>query len=138
MRFPALSRTAAALAVAACLVPLTSTPAAADSPADDPHAFLTLVIQPLEGTPSSQGDVLTLECGPDGGTHPTPEAACDSLRAVDGDFEALPTRFALCPPVIWPVRFIAVGHWDGRGVYYSRVMGDRCSGSAATDGVFPA
>lgn len=136
MRVPALRRTAAALAVAACVLPLTAAPAAADSLPDGPNAFLSLIIQPLEGSGGSF-HFFTLECGPDGGTHPTPEEACDSLRAVDGDFEALPTRFVPCPPVYWPVRFTAAGHWDGDGLYYSRIMGDHCSGSAATDGVFP-
>ncbi|MEY9211038.1 hypothetical protein NI17_012330 [Thermobifida halotolerans] len=138
MRVPALRRAAASLAVAACVLPLAAAPAAADSQPEGsgPDAFLALIIQPLEG---SGGDhrFLTLECGPDGGTHPYPEFACDALREVDGDFEALPPLYDPCPPVIWPTRGTAVGHWNGRGVYHSVVAGDACSLSNSTGGVFP-
>lgn len=143
----ALAALAAGLAVAAVIVLPTLTalvptaPAAAGqttAPAGPPPpgAVLTLTIR--RGT-SPHGPLLaavTLTCDPDGGSHPRPEAACDSLRAVDGRLGNLPTDTYLCPLYVDRVTGRATGYWRGTRVRFVHTATNRCALARETDQVF--
>jgi hypothetical protein len=125
-------------------------PSAADdgteAPADGPTARLVLRLTPTGNALESDSqavDRVTLTCGPDGGTHPTPEAACDSLRGVGGAFEQLPdVPGVACPTVFDPHVARADGFWierrggPVRGVRYEQTFGNRCDAAVGTDNVF--
>lgn len=119
----------------------TASPAAADLDESSvaAPAELELRITPLDVTGEEAiGDpeVVSLTCDPAGGTHPTPEAACDSLEAVDGVFEELPSRSTFCPLIWAPVLTQASGEWDGQQSDYSEVYANACVAAASTDDVF--
>src|SRR5687767_11691044 len=89
-----------ALACAGLAFPLAGTAAAADGE-------LTMTVTP-EG--ASAATVLTLTCNPDGGDHPSADAACAEIEAAQGDFEALPGEpTALCTFIYEPVTVTATG-----------------------------
>ncbi|MEY9210940.1 protease inhibitorprecursor [Thermobifida halotolerans] len=144
----AIRRVLATLAVAACAAVL---PLGASASADpgispgpvEPKADLVLTIVPDPGTviidENSHGErvtQVTLTCGPDGGTHPDPRGACDSLRAVDGHFARLPSVPGPCPAVWAPVTAVATGTWGERTVSYAERFGNACEADVGTDGVF--
>ncbi|OLR94588.1 SSI family serine proteinase inhibitor [Actinokineospora bangkokensis] len=115
------------VAAAAALVP-TAHPAAAA-----PHGRLVLA--------TDDGDrvvrVVDLRCGPDGGSHPAPAAACRALRAVDGALDALQAPAGtLCTMEMAPVRVRAVGHWGRERVDYSATFSNPCALATATGPVF--
>ncbi|HLU96113.1 MAG TPA: SSI family serine proteinase inhibitor [Thermobifida alba] len=132
MRVPPLRRAALSLAVAACLLPLTAAPAAADSP---PAASFVFITQYLDG--SGHQSVHTLECDPDGGTHHAATFACDVLRSVDGDLAAVPPLYDPCYAEPQPMRAIAVGYWHGRRVHHGLIASDPCDLMSRGGGVFP-
>lgn len=79
----------------------------------------------------------TLACDPDGGSHPTPTAACDRLREVNGDFSKLrPRPGTICPAVYSPVTVTASGTWRGKTVSFKKTYGNRCELDAATKPIF--
>lgn len=51
-------------------------------PDDDPESSLTITLDRGE---ADDVEEWTLTCGPAGGTHPDPEAACAALEEVDSD-----------------------------------------------------
>lgn len=126
---------AAALAMAAVGV-LPAQSAAADIvPA--PGADLVLTIYPASPTTGAAFKQVTLVCDPDGGTHPSPVTACDSLRKVAGYFEKLPNaQGSACPAVYDPVTGVATGTWQGRKVEFQRTMYNACALAISTDNVF--
>lgn len=132
---------AAAFTGAMLLGLTTASPAAADldeSSAAAP-ADLELRITPLDVNAEEaigDPDVVSLTCDPSGGTHPTPGAACQSLDAVDGVFEELPSRNTACPLIWAPVLAQATGEWDGGPADYSEVFSNACVAAASTDDVF--
>lgn len=139
---------AAAVAAAALSVGLAATPSAADDdfaaerkPDDNAVAYLQLSVT---GSSMNPGGTVSLTCSPDGdgGTHADPQAACDSLRAVGGDFTALPTvPDVACIDLYDPVTVSAEGLWVGgdgvpQFVDYSEEFGNHCYAIVGTDMVF--
>lgn len=51
-------------------------------PDDQPESSLTVTLDRGDGAETEQ---WTLTCGPDGGTHPDPEAACATVDEVDSE-----------------------------------------------------
>jgi hypothetical protein len=102
------------------------TPAAASS--------FVLTISPVTSTGNGPTSVR-LECDPAGGTHPTPDAACVSLAAVNGNFDRLPSS-GFCPAYYDPVVATATGTWRGVPVYYEEQFTNRSCASVGTDYVF--
>jgi hypothetical protein len=129
----------ASLFTAAALIGLSSAASAAD---DDippkveqpaPEGVLTLTLTPDNGGPTT---TVTLLCTPDGGSHPTPKAACDSLRAVGGNFNALPDTTDFCPLIFDPHTARATGIWKDRLISYEETFSNRCFAAVGTDDVF--
>jgi hypothetical protein len=86
---------------------------------------------------AGRATVVTLTCNPDGGTHPDPVRACDSLRSAGGDFKRLrPDPTIACTFVYEPVQAYATGQWRGRLVTFSRTYGNRCSAAVESGHVF--
>jgi hypothetical protein len=107
-----------------------------------PLARLEVSLTPL-ASPTPGRDTVTLTCGPDGGTHPTPKAACDSLRRVGGNFNRLPNvPGGGCPAIFDPHLARATGYWQQSPtgpvivVDYSETFGNRCRAAIGTDNVF--
>lgn len=153
-RFAAAAVCAAGLAVGSATSPAPGSPAPDDPvrPLPRPTARLQLSLTPAGGVDSGAGaplpppppaDTVTLTCNPDGGTHPTPRDACDSLRRVNGHFELLPWHPTIGCPDVWdPHTARATGYWQSaprgpiRTVRYEETFGNRCEAAAATDLVF--
>lgn len=119
--------------------------AAADEPSEDEvlEGMVQLTIAPQDTAtfrhgPEAGTSSVILLCGlDDGSTHPTPEAACDSLRAAGGDFASLPpVEDVLCTLRFAPVEVRAVGLWEGQVVRYQATFSNRCAAEVETDNVF--
>lgn len=129
LRLLAATVVAGVLALATALVP---------SAAMAKRQGADLLLNIYEGL-STSGPVLAqviLTCAPDGGTHPTPLNACDSLRGVDGDFGALPPTGEACPLIYDPVTVEAEGYWYEWEIYYAHTFSNRCEAAVETDHVF--
>ncbi|MFD9542927.1 subtilase-type protease inhibitor [Streptomyces sp. NPDC060022] len=77
---------------------------------------------------------VTLSCAPrPQGTHPSPSAACEELRAVNGEFARLttPQSTAKCTRQWDPVVLNATGVWQGRNVSWSAAFGNACEMQAS-------
>jgi hypothetical protein len=86
---------------------------------------------------SDRTTAVTLTCNPDGGTHPDPVRACDSLRDAGGDFKRLrPDSTVACIFVYEPVQAYATGQWRGRVVTFAHTYGNRCSAAVESGHVF--
>ncbi|WP_149180427.1 subtilase-type protease inhibitor [Streptomyces sp. TRM49041] len=103
-----------------------------------PNALVLTVAQGETAATSTPLRAVTLTCTPaPGGTHPSPQAACDTLRAVDGEFTALRgdgTR--ACIKIYDPVVVTAQGIWEGQRVDYERTYGNSCVMRAESADVF--
>jgi hypothetical protein len=130
-----VSVTALLLVAAACVTPPKP------GPGSDGEPLATLELT------NPAGATVTLTCGPDGGTHPNPKAACDALRAVGGDFERLVWDLVrpdvACIDLYDPVYARATGSWQsgpGDGptfdVDYSKEFGNSCYASLYSNVVF--
>ncbi|GAA3734999.1 SSI family serine proteinase inhibitor [Salinactinospora qingdaonensis] len=146
MRTAKLFGTLAALVMGA--VAVAATPAAAESPFEPlpaPNASYTMVMyeagitldDPTAAVPPTAIARATLECYPHGGTHPTPEAACESLWQVGGEFDQLPTDpAAVCPAVVRPVTVEVKGHWFNEPAHFKHTYNNRCLAAVESDNVF--
>jgi hypothetical protein len=134
---PAARLALASLLTAGALVAPAAAPSAADSQADIlPQAELELsVTRDADGATDTVELICQLST-PDDGTHPNPAAACDSLRAVGGDFEQLPDAGAPCTREYDPHTVTATGRWDGSIVDYEETFANRCLAGVGTDYVF--
>ncbi|SCG37698.1 SSI family serine proteinase inhibitor [Micromonospora humi] len=120
------ARRTVALAVAAALGGLAAVAApgaagAAPRPGPETPSVLLLTV-------GGEADVraTVLVCGPAGGLHPQPAAACRLVARVDGDLDALDVDADPCTAVYAPVVARAVGRWQDRPVHYTRTFDNRC------------
>jgi hypothetical protein len=121
---------------AVALTAAGATPAAADSLSDD-DAGASFDMTMTKGQMFDPGPgEATLTCDPAGGTHPAPRESCETLAAVDGDFEALPLEIAFCPQVWDPVTVTVEGHWYGQQVAFEETYTNAACAAAASDGIF--
>ncbi|CRK56247.1 Protease inhibitor, SSI family (subtilisin inhibitor) [Alloactinosynnema sp. L-07] len=119
---------ASAFAVAAAAA--LATPAEA-TPTES--AYLVLTVSGSQG-PTRAG---TLRCGPNGGIHHSPDAACAALTQVDGDFDQLnvaPDR--ACTLQYDPVHVTAFGRWRGKRIDFATTYGNPCVLVVTTGPVF--
>ncbi|GAA3166501.1 hypothetical protein GCM10010466_66600 [Planomonospora alba] len=134
MRFRSPIRARAGWLAAACVAALApllaASPAAAGTPA--PTGSYLLKVTPQDGTAAR---TATLTCGPDGGTHADPAAACAQLRRTGGRVEGIPESQGACTLEYAPVRVSATGTWQGRQYRYERTYPNRCAAVRATGGV---
>jgi Subtilisin inhibitor-like len=132
--------------LAASLLGLFASPSTAGPPEIGPRrplARMQLILTPV-GEAASGAPVITVElsCTPDGGTHPTPAEACESLRQVNGDFFRLPDVSGFCPAIFDPHEARARGFWQSSPsspavfVSYRETFVNRCAAAAGTDNVF--
>lgn len=112
------------LAMSAALALGATAPALADPM---PRANLKIVIAP-QGAPTQS---VTLTCGPAGGTHPTPRAACRVLRQVHGDPSKLTSDGAVCTKEYQPHTVAVIGRWHGRRIAYLTMFNNACLMRAA-------
>lgn len=101
-------------------------------PRHEPLGLFSLTIA------SKAGEVLanaTLECAPDGGSHPSPLSACMQLVEAEGRIEAIPEKEGVCPRVFDPVILSARGTWNGEERQFQQEFENRCVGVLATGGV---
>lgn len=99
----------------------------------EPRATFTLSITSVAtGKPIASA---TLTCGPEGGSHPDPAAACKQLSLVDGEIEAIPEDPGPCTLEFNPVVVTASGTWNGESRHYKQEFSNRCSAVRATGGV---
>lgn len=83
----------------------------ADTPTSGPETELTVVLDQGEGASSEE---WTLTCDPVDGSHPDPEAACDTLAELDPEvFEPVPPD-AMCTMIYGgPQTAEVTGQWNG-------------------------
>lgn len=80
----------------------------------EPQTRLTIRVQPGDDAPNR---TWTLTCEPAGGSHPTPQAACDALQAADDPFTPVPPD-AICTQIYGgPQQATVEGHWQGDRVH---------------------
>ncbi|GIH26875.1 hypothetical protein Aph01nite_51850 [Acrocarpospora phusangensis] len=118
-----------ALAAAAALLsaPLTVVPASAAA-----GASYTLSITQRGATRT-----VALTCSPDGGTHPSPAAACARLARAWGDPAMIaPKTGVFCIALYDPVTATATGNYFGRPIAYTRSFTNMCWLNVATWEVF--
>lgn len=92
----------------------------------------------LSITSKGTGRVLaraSLTCGPAGGSHPDPKAACEQLSKADGRIEAIPPEDGACTKEFNPVILRASGTWNGDDRRFEGEFPNRCVGIRATGGV---
>lgn len=89
-------------------------------------------------TPEGEAQSVALTCGPAGGTHPSPRAACRELRAVNGDFGSLPAHHdpVACTMEYRPQIAKAKGVWRGERVRWEQEYSNRCTLQVGTGKVF--
>ena len=89
-----------------------------------PENELTITVRPA---PDSPVEVWTLTCGPPGGNHPDPEAACRALTGARRDPFAPVPAGAMCSQVYGgPQTATITGTWQGRSVRASYRRTDGC------------
>lgn len=99
-----------------------------------PEHTLTLTV----ATPEGPAGTVELVCDPAGGTHPTPDSACEEILAAEGDFDALPGKqeHMNCTMEYRPVIAVADGTWNGEEVNWRHEYGNDCTLRTATGTVF--
>lgn len=118
-----------ALALAAALFSalLTANPAAAAAGAE----------YKLSITQRGATRTVTLTCAPDGGTHPSPAAACARLASAWGDPAMIAPKPGVFCVALWdPVTANATGIYFGRPISYTRTFSNMCWLNVATWEVF--
>jgi Subtilisin inhibitor-like len=134
-----------ALAAAALLIPgepadashsLSPKPVASVSSLGDHAADLTLSIHQGNNLGGKMLVTVSLECLPTGGTHPKATDACNALKAVNGDFAALPRAKGMCYFLVAPVTVHATGRWFGHPVSFTHSYSNRCLAGDYTNEVF--
>lgn len=96
------------------------------------QSTLTLTVQTSVGAVSTD-----LECGPGGGSHPTPQAACDEIALAGGDFNRLPDKTGeYCTMQYQPVTASAEGRWKCKDVKWTQTYGNLCLLRIDTGSVF--
>ncbi|WP_328540228.1 subtilase-type protease inhibitor [Streptomyces sp. NBC_00344] len=124
---------AAALAAAACVTAAAGTVHAEPTSMYAPSA-LVLTIGPGGQAAGTVVRAVTLSCAPQAqGTHPAAKAACDELRAVQGDPALLVTAptGGVCTQVWAPVTVSADGVWQGHRISWQATYGNTCRLNAA-------
>ncbi|RVX43135.1 subtilisin inhibitor-like [Nonomuraea polychroma] len=113
--------------IALCAAFLASSSPAAQA-ARPPKGKLKIAIAVKDG-PTRGG---TLHCGPDGGTHPHPRAACDVVRKVGGDFNKIHVPAdETCGEEVKPYAVVITGTWRGKKVQWSKGYRNFCVMQAA-------
>ncbi|GLF97294.1 subtilase-type protease inhibitor [Streptomyces yaizuensis] len=102
-----------------------------------PSALVLTIGKGTEPMTAAVQRAVTLGCEPRAtGTHPSPRAACRELRAVDGDFAALPSVLPAvsCTREYDPVTVTAQGVWRGRMTDWSATYNNGCEMRATLGG----
>ena len=100
------------------------------------QARLGLMNLTIKGHTAKDFRTSLLACGPDAGTHPQPDAACEAISDAEGDFHAIDRVAGPCPLIFDPVTVRAAGVFDGRPVDYAETFSNTCVAANATGGVF--
>jgi hypothetical protein len=79
---------------------------------------------------------VKLRCDPDGGAHPKPTQACDTLNKVDGDPDRIRPARIMCMLIYAPVTAEITGTWKGRHLDWSKTYGNSCEMFRATGVLF--
>lgn len=143
MRLTSVCATASSLSASAIVLALSagsivlcgmSTPVAAtEQPSES-----TLVITAWDssGIVAEQINEVILKCDPPGGSHTNPQQACDTLNAVNGDFEALEPLPDACMLIYKPVYIEVGGNWKDKVVHFQHNYPNLCLAEVESAGVF--
>ncbi|WP_225847780.1 subtilase-type protease inhibitor [Streptomyces sp. HPF1205] len=128
-----------AAGMAAAVASATALPAVA-SPSDTTAPLTSLLITKshlIATSRTAAASQVTLDCEPTGGTHPTAQAACDALIAVNGDFAKLPPATGVFCLAVWdPVTVSVTGVWRQKPVTFTRTYSNDCDAAVSSDNVF--
>ncbi|WP_020666218.1 SSI family serine proteinase inhibitor [Amycolatopsis nigrescens] len=102
------------------------------APAQPADTSLSFSMNRDNGATSS----VSLSCEPSGGSHPTSDAACETLKKVNGDFSRLPVAERACVLIYAPVNVEVTGSWRGKPVSFQREYPNTCVASAESTDVF--
>lgn len=95
-------------------------------------ARMTIAVRSASGRPR----IVSLRCGPTGGSHPHAEQACGILSAAGGDPRRITPADGFCTMEFAPVRATLGGWWEGRPVVYQQTFSNSCAMGLATRGLF--
>ena len=124
-------RSSIAVAAAVAVV-LTGGTAAAAGPAGKKKTDLELSYQADAGYAAA----LKLRCGPPGGPHPKPAAACRTLTRVHGQPDKIKAAPTICLLVYAPITAEITGRWRGHKIAWKRTYGNKCEMNRATGVLF--
>lgn len=79
---------------------------------------------------------VRLVCDRDGGSHPTPRAACRLLRSVKGDPARLRVKDPICTKEFRPHTVSVRGTWRGKPVRFTRTFANECLMTSAGGALF--
>jgi hypothetical protein len=130
-----LSAGLAATAATATALPAAATPSPATTV---PLTSLVMTKSPaLATSATATASRVTLTCEPTGGTHPTAQAACDALIAVNGNFGKLPPVRGVACIALWdPVTVRVTGTWRLQPVSFTETYSNDCVAAVMSDNVF--
>ncbi|GAB3439730.1 hypothetical protein GCM10027570_04380 [Streptomonospora sediminis] len=128
-----LRRTAAWVG-AACAAALVSAAPAAPASAEEPSSTFEITV---ERASTGTLDRYWLNCNPDFGTHPRPQAACERLRSGGGELERMRSGSALCPSTKAPVDVRIVGNWRGTPTEFNEQYPNDCYARVFAEPVVP-
>jgi hypothetical protein len=124
--------------LAATAASATALPAAATPATTVPLTSLVMTKSPAFATSAgATARQVTLTCEPTGGTHPTAQAACDALIAVNGEFGKLPPVRGVACIALWdPVTVRVTGTWRLQPVSFTETYSNDCEAAVMSDNVF--
>lgn len=89
----------------------------------EPETHLIVRVDPGEGKQAVEWE---LTCGPSGGTHPAPEAACAALAHADDPFSPVPED-QICTQIYGGPQTATIdGVWRGQRVHATYSRADGC------------
>jgi hypothetical protein len=102
----------------------------------DPAGSSVMTLSVTDSKAAVSHRAALLVCHPPGGTHPKPTAACASVDAADGNFDAIRNENSICSLIYQPVTASASGTWKGRQINYTRTYPNRCVLESQTGAIF--
>jgi hypothetical protein len=79
---------------------------------------------------------VTLTCNPNGGGHPDPATACDTLAGIGADPGKMAPAHTMCMMIYAPITAEITGTWRGKPVTWVQKFGNSCEMTRATGMLF--
>ncbi|KAI8368838.1 subtilisin inhibitor [Choanephora cucurbitarum] len=104
----------------------------APQPVPNTSTYLAILVKKTTGN-----TIYSLSCNPDGGSHPRPQAACEFLQSINGNFNGLPASQILCTLEYNPVNVTILGLYQGRFTVFNNQYSNECFAIGALGNLYP-